>query len=317
MYAVERQLALLSPFPAAMHPDADRMHRQTVKWALHYELIASPQDRRHLDASHYTLLMARAYPTADPVALQLIADWNTWTFLLDDYFDEHVIGRDPDAVEHLHQQVLSILAGTTPVAGDSMRIRALHDLASRLRLLANGEWMTRFIAAVRETLAASLWEARNRRIRAVPTADDYCYWRLFTSGVFCYFALIEIAEQMTLPAFVWDHPVIQQLARSANAVICWSNDIFSFAKEVAHGDVHNLVYIVQHERQCALDDAIAYVAQRHDDEVRAFQQLRAALPYFGDFVDEIVQRYVRGLEAWMRANMDWSVATQRYRPIPS
>jgi len=314
MFAVERQLALLSPFPAAMHPDVDQMHRQTVKWALQYELIASQQDRRHLDASHYTLLMARAYPTADPGALQLIADWNTWTFLLDDYFDEHVIGRNPDAVEHLHGQILSILDGATPDAGDSMRICALHNIASRLRLLGDGEWMTRFTACVRETLAASLWEARNRRIRVVPTSDDYCYWRLFTSGVFCYFALIEIAEQMTIPAFVWDHPVIQQLALSANAVICWSNDIFSFAKEIAHGDVHNLVYIVQHERQFTLDDAIAYVAQRHDDEVRAFQQLRAALPHFGGFVDEFVQRYVRGLEAWMRANMDWSVATQRYRP---
>jgi hypothetical protein len=314
MYAVERQLALLSPFPAAMHPDADQMHRQTVKWAVQYELIASPQERRRLDASHYTLLMARAYPTANPVALQLISDWNTWTFLLDDYFDEHVIGRNPDAVEHLHRQILAILAGAAPDAGDSMRICALDNIARRLRLRGDSEWMIRFTTCVRETLAASLWEARNRRIRVVPTADDYCYWRLFTSGVFCYFALIEIAEQMTLPAFVWDHPVIQQLAQSANAVICWSNDIFSFAKEVAHGDVHNLVYIVQHERQFALDDAIAYVAERHDDEVRAFQQLRAALPRFGDGVDNIVQRYVRGLEAWMRANMDWSVATQRYRP---
>src|SRR5215211_3714410 len=101
MSAVERQFALLCPFPAAMHPDADRMHRQTVAWAVQYELITSQQDRRRLDAGHYTLLMARPYPNGDPAAFQIIADWNTWTFLLDDYFDEHVIGRDPDAVEHL------------------------------------------------------------------------------------------------------------------------------------------------------------------------------------------------------------------------
>jgi len=317
MYAVERQLALLSPFPAALHPDADQIHRQTIKWAEQYELITSQQDRHRLDTSHYTMLMARAYPTADPVALQLIADWNTWTFLLDDYFDEHVIGRNPDAIEHLHRQILSILAGIPPNAGDSKRIFALYNIANRLRLLGDGEWMTRFTACVGETLAASLWEARNRRIRVVPTADDYCYWRLFTSGVFCYFTLIEIAEQLPIPVFVWDHPMIEQLAHCANAVICWSNDIFSFAKERAHGDVHNLVYIVQHERQFTLDDAMAYVAQQHDDEVRTFQQLCAALPHFGDGIDDFVRRYVRGLEAWMRANMDWSVATQRYRPTPS
>jgi hypothetical protein len=290
------------------------MHRQAVQWAFEYELISSQQDRHGMDVSHYTLLMARAYPTADPAALQLIADWNTWTFLLDDYFDEHVIGRNPDAVEHLHSQILSTLAGATPDAHDSRRIHALHNIASRLRALRDGEWMARFSACVRETLAASLWEARNRRISVVPAADDYSYWRLFTSGVFCYFALIEVAEQISLPAFVLDHPVIQQLARSANYVICWSNDIFSFAKELACGDVHNLVYIVQHERHLALDDAIAFVAQRHDEEVRAFQRLRAALPRFGGFVDNFVQRYVRGLEAWMRANMDWSMATQRYQP---
>jgi hypothetical protein len=314
MSAVQHQPALLCPFPAAVHPDADRMHRQTVQWALKYELIASQQDRHRLEASRYTLLMAQAYPTADPAALQLIADWNTWTFLLDDYFDEHVVGRDPDAVEHLHRQILSTLAGASTDAADSMRIRALHNIASRLRALGDDEWMERFTACVRETLAASLWEARNRCIRVIPAADDYCYWRLFTSGVFCYFALIEVAEQMTVPAFVLDHPVIQQLTRSANYVICWSNDLFSFAKEVARGDVHNLVYIMQHERHLVLDDAITYVIERHDDEVRRFQQLRAGLPCFGSFVDDVVQRYVHGLEAWMRANMDWSVATQRYRP---
>jgi hypothetical protein len=314
MHAVQRQTTLLCPFPAALHPDADRMQRQTIQWAFQYELISSQQERRHLEASHYTLLMARAYPTADPAALQLIADWNTWTFLLDDQFDEHVVGRNPDAVEHLHGQILSILAGAAPDAGDSTRIRALHNITSRLRVLGDGERMARFTTCVRETLAASLWEARNRRISVVPASDDYCYWRLFTSGVFCYFALIEVAEQMTLPTFVLDHPVIQQLARSANYVICWSNDLFSFTKEVAHGDVHNLVYIMQHEHHLALDDAIGYVTQRHDDEVRTFQQLRAALPRFGGFADDLVQRYVHGLEAWMRANMDWSMVTQRYRP---
>jgi hypothetical protein len=73
---------------------------------------------------------------------------------------------------------------------------------------------------------------------------------------------------------------------------------------------------VRHERQFALDDAIAYVARRHGDEVRAFQHLRAGLPRFGGFADDFVQRYVHGLEACMRANMDWSMATQRYRPTP-
>lgn len=305
--------ALLCPFPSALHAEGAHVEQQTMKWAWQYGLIENDHDARRLERSRFSMLMARAYPTTSRATLQLIADWNTWTFLLDDQFDEHLTGRDPDAVEKMHARILCILAGEAPRRDDSSRIVALHSIAQRLRVQRNEEWMERFQACVRDTLAASLWEARNRQARLVPVEQDYRYWRLFTSGVYCYFTLIELAAQIVLPTFVLEHPVIAQLARSANYAICWSNDLFSLGKELARSDVHNLAYVVHRERQMSLDDACAYVAAEHDKEVVRFQQCRHALPAFGPQLDRAVACYADGLATWMRANMDWSMLTYRYR----
>jgi len=303
----------LCPFPSALHAEGAHVEQQTVLWAWQHGLIENNRDAQRLERGRFTMLMARAYPTTSRDTLQLIADWNTWTFLLDDQFDEHLTGRDPDAVEEMHARILCVLAGEAPRREDPARIVALHSVAQRLRTQRNREWMERFQACVRDTLAASLWEARNRQAQLVPIEQDYRYWRLFTSGVYCYFTLIELAAQIILPTFVLEEPLVAQLARSANYTICWSNDLFSLHKELARGDVHNLAYVVHRERRISLDDACAYVAAEHDKEVVRFQQCRDVLPSFGPQIDRDLLCYVDGLAAWMRANMDWSVLTYRYR----
>ena len=307
------QPTLANPFPAAIHPQAERIEQQTIRWAEQHGLITTANERTRLERGRFASLMARAYPTAPIEQLQLIADWNTWTFLLDDQFDEHSIGYNPDAVESMHARILSMLAGGAPLANDSARMHALHQITNRLRAQRTEEWMERFQANVRDTLAASLWEARNRQTKLVPSEHDYRYWRLFTSGVYCYFTLIELAHRMTLPARLLEHPLVQKITRSANYVICWSNDLFSLNKELARGDVHNLVYVVHRERQVSIEVAIDYVIERHDSEVAEFQRLCHELPVVDPQFDLPIRHYVAGLTFWMRANMDWSTDTYRYR----
>ena len=100
------------------------------------------------------------------------------------------------------------------------------------------------------------------------------------------------------------------MMRLANRAICWSNDIFSVHKELAHGDVHNLVIVLQHGTPSSIGAAIAKAARMHDDTVQAFerheQKLRASAASPG------VLRFVDALKGWVRANLDWSIETGRY-----
>lgn len=312
-HVVKRQVVLRCPFPSAIHDQAQHIEVQTISWAKACGLVSTAHEQRRLAGGKFATLMARAYPTAHTDALQLIADWNTWTFLLDDQFDEHSTGHNPVAVERMHGYILTVLAGNQPQRDADVRMHALHQISQRLHQQRNAEWMAHFERQVRDTLAASLWEARNRQAGLIPTEHDYRYWRQFTSGVLCYFALIELAQQLILPVFVLEHPIIQQLVQAANYAICWSNDLFSLPKEMARGDVHNLVFIVQHERQISLEAASDYVAAQYDAEVARFQELRLRLPHFGSKLDWQVEHYVNGLASWMRANLDWSTASARYQ----
>jgi 5-epi-alpha-selinene synthase len=162
-----------------------------------------------------------------------------------------------------------------------------------------------------------VWEATNRRQGQIPDAASYCAMRLFTSAVYPCLLLIELTEGLRLPPEVCDHPDVQRLAEMTNNVISWSNDIVSLEKERRQGDVHNLALVLSHERRLTLQAAVDRVGALHDAEVYAFIALTRRLPSFSPTVDADLQRYVSGMRFWMRANLDWSLDTVRYRSIPA
>lgn len=306
--------ALYCPFPSAINPHAAAVHRATLVWAQQFQLIRGETARERLDRRRYGELMARAYPHAPRQALQFVSDWNTWLFLLDDECDETGLGKDPARLAQVHAHLLSILRGAAPGAQDGPQSHALWQLITRLRAQADEEWMRRFNRQVEAYFSANVWEANNRLCGRIPEAAPYRAMRLFTGAVYMYLMLIEFTGQIQLPPDVRDYPDVQRLAEMTNNCICWSNDIISLEKELQHGDIHNMVVILRAEQDLSLQAAVDQVAAMQDAEMREFIALAARLPSFGEAVDAELQRYVKGMQHWMRANLDWSAATARYRP---
>lgn len=302
---------LLCPFKSAIHPAASQIQASTMAWAQRYGLVQSERSQRRFVRLQYGILMARAYPHASTDALSLIADWNTWLFHLDDQCDEQGLGREAEGLVRLHTQLLAILRGAAPLAHDG-QLEALYDIISRMRACRDDQWMERFITRVDEYFQANVWEAQNRAQRLVPSEADYHRMRPFTGAVFCYITLIELANTIFLTPEMVASPAVQRLASMTNNVICWSNDIISLQKELMGGDWHNLVYIVYRQRGLTIEQAITEVVQLHDNEVRAFQHLsQKTIDVDGT---SSLAEYIGGMQYWMRANLDWSAATTRYRP---
>lgn len=304
------------PFPSAISPHAAAVHRATLSWARHFHLIRGETTLERFDRRRYGELMARAYPFASCEALQLISDWNTWLFLLDDQCDETGLGRDPVRLAEMHACMLAILRGRRPCDEADPQKVALYDLTTRLRERAGEAWLSRFVVEIEDYFTANIWEATNRQLGVIPALPAYLEMRRFTGAVYSYLELIKVAEALTLPPAVDDHPHVRQLAKLANNCICWSNDIISLEKEIRHGDIHSAVIILCNEQRCSLQDAVEQLGALHDREMRAFIALAARTPSFGPEVDPALQRYIAGMQHWMRANLDWSAATTRYRPAP-
>jgi 5-epi-alpha-selinene synthase len=306
---------LSCPFPSAINPYANQAQQTTIAWARRFSLLQRDAAYRRLNRLQYGMLMARAYPSAPKVALQIVTDWSTWLFLLDDQCDEAGIGQNPEQLATLHRRLLDVLCGMSPHKGDEPLVHGLWDLYTRLLAHAPEGWLERFSCSVGQYFAANVWEATNRRQGTIPDAASYCAMRLFTSAVYPCLMLIELTEDLHLPPEVYDHPNVQRLAQMTNNVISWANDIVSLEKELRQGDVHNLALILSHEQKLSLQAAVDRVGALHDAEVQTFITISQQLPSFSPAVDIEVQRYVVGMRFWMRANLDWSLATTRYQGI--
>jgi hypothetical protein len=309
--ATVQEQVLACPFPAAISPHAEWVQGATASWALRHGLLRTPQAAQQFHSWQYGTLMARAYPTATRDALALIADWNTWLFLLDDQFDEGALGHDPRGVQRYCDQAVAILRGDAAAHLEHPALGALCDIAARLSALASPMLIERLIRNIEASFGAAIWEASNRRQHRIPTEADYLHYRPLAGAVYCYLTLIELATRAELPDTVRAHPQIARLTTLANQIICFSNDLFSFPKENANGNAHNLVVVLQHARALTLDGAIESVIAMHNDAVAEFLAIERALPRFGTS-ESAVRYYVDGLQSWIRANMDWSSTTTRY-----
>jgi hypothetical protein len=304
---------LRCPFVSTLNPGTEAAHRQTSAWAERFGLVSSASIERQVATERFTWLVGRFYPWAQPHELQLISDFTSWLFWHDDLCDETLVGEDPTAMAGQFQHLLDVLTRRQPVRPDQPFDRAWADLRDRFEQHApSWSWFLRFVHAVQHYFEACVWESVNRRQNAVPSPEVYMAMRGFAGGMYIYVDFVELVMRAELPLVARVHPQVARLARSAINVACWHNDLFSLKKELAYGDVHNLVVVLAREKTLEVPAARALAVDCCNQEVEAFAATARRMPIFGAEVDPLVDGYARGLGALMRGNYDWSLETERY-----
>jgi hypothetical protein len=128
-----------------------------------------------------------------------------------------------------------------------------------------------------------------------------------------YIDLIEVSRQHWLAAEVWES--LQALRMLTARICCWTNDIISFEREKARGEVLNLVIALM---AGGLDEysARAQAVEIHDNDVRAFGVAKERLKQTSDHWDgqtqPILEHYIDHLAMYIRGNLDWTANAARY-----
>lgn len=304
------------PFPSLINPHVEAVEQHTTEWVQRFGLVRSEKALARFRASKFAQLVARVSPNADFESLAISNDWNVWLFMLDDQCEEADFGRNAAVLRRYFDDLLellehSLMAELNPI-GELQT--SLYELWGRMRQKATPEWEQRFLNRVGAYFEAGVWEAKNRENDLKPGLQEYIQRRRDTGAVYTAFELIDLTDHVSLPVEVRKREDVQCLTMWANDATCWTNDVLSLAKELLHGHDHNLVVILQRERQLSQTQASIAAIKMVNDRVQDYLHLEQRLPSFGADVDSQLKSYLNGLHLWMRGNLDWSLESGRYMP---
>ncbi|WP_343669916.1 hypothetical protein [Chitinophaga sp.] len=309
---------LYCPFESRISPFVDRVDRHTTNWLHRFQLLSGEELYEKYANYKFAWMTCRTYPDADYDFLCAANNLNSLLFVMDDLLDhassETADYRTADYVQGIIGGFVNVLRFNkrVPVSVNPI-MAAFSDFWEKMRRLSSASWQCQFTLSLKAVFEAGMWEIENSRAQRHPSMLQYMKMRPYFAAANLATDLLEVATKQNLPVFVLQNEEFQRLVELARRTICWSNDLFSLSKELEHGDEHNLVVVIEHERNISLEQAIEETARIHDREIAQFNELKAQLPSFGIRIDTAIQTHLDAMGTMLRGFMDWSIYdTARY-----
>ncbi|SFE17165.1 Terpene synthase family, metal binding domain [Chitinophaga sp. CF118] len=304
---------LYCPFNSQISPYAGAVESHTSKWVEEFRIR---DDIKGYTESRFAYMTSRFYPTAEYSRLCLANDLLVLLFLLDDVFDnKNEETQNPETLKKLLYSCLEILKNDrsyTLESGGNI-LAALTDVWKRMKDCTSIQYQEKFVQDMLKLFSAVDWQNKNVNAAKIPSIADYIESRPLIGGAHIAATLIELTEQVHLPANIISHKKIINLTMLCGHLGCWANDLYSLNKEMEHGDMHNLVLVMQEEKNLNIENAINETVRLHNQEMIQFERIFHSLPSFNDEIDEEVYKYAFCLAMIVRGNIDWSLQdTSRY-----
>lgn len=303
------------PFPSRINPATPELERHLEHQAASLKLLDVHSLERWRRARFHRLA-GRMYPHATLPRLAAISEAVLWLFIVDDYLDPGMPGSDDRYCAELARKVGAILAGRE--RADACQ-DPLLECASRFRTqispMASARWWNRFTTHLLQFVESIRREAAAHTTGTMPNRQTYLARRQFTSGWHILAALLELEAELDLPDDILSSEQHTACCTAAADVSCAINDLLSLGKELAAGETHNLVLVLQREHGCSIAEAAMQTRAWIDTRLNDYFAARAA--FTSRYADVAgVDQYAQGLENLMRGSLDWSLESGRYRQFP-
>ncbi|EDY49122.1 (-)-delta-cadinene synthase [Streptomyces clavuligerus] len=300
-------------------PHAAAADGKTLVWVEAGELCGhDTAESANLARIRPGLLAAFCHPKATEDDLTLITKWMAWLFLLDDRIDESDLGRDADLLDGHLQDLQGVALGIRTASGPMSR--ALEEIITQASAGMGDAWQLRFRRNISDYLLACVWQAAHRQAGEFPDPEVFPHWRRAFGAIMPSFDLIERTDGGALPSCVYYSRPYQSLLTAAADLVCWTNDLMTVDKEAAHGDLHNLVLVTEHDRHQDRRTASAAVSAACEQRMRAHTSARRDLTGLTaalglpDTVRTHADDCAASLLVWVRGHLEWGLETPRYRP---
>ncbi|MFB9909037.1 terpene synthase family protein [Allokutzneria oryzae] len=309
-------LDLYCPFPLAVHPEAASVEEHLVAWERRFSLTSGVMAKKRFEQARLGRLAACMNPVSRSLAVD--AEWVAWGVLLDDMFDD---GDPPISVAEAREIKRELLAvvpiDPEPTPGAELGLAAaLGDLWCRVAPAAPLSWRTRFVRDLGDTLDSLAEGIADWSSGTPPSVEACLLLRRRCSGIAPTLDLIEVTAATALPEEVVETAEFRSLRNAVNDVVCVTNDVFSLSKDLAQGEMKNIVIAMRHAERLdlaeAVDRAVRLVARRTHDFERAERDLSAVAGRTWDQVERVVE----SMRYFMSGCLDWHRTTsERYSGV--
>jgi len=314
------------PFQERYNPDNAAAEQHNLGWLRQHKMLVDPAAVTMYTSWGMADLAARCWPDATVDDLGLSVDLKSFYFLFDDQFDgPH--GTDPAQVAAVCQQLIDIVHHIPGVVPRSPVTTAFADLWARSCVGMSAHWIARTAYDWERYFASYSYEAINRRSHMIPTMDYYLAVRRGSAATESVIDMVERLNRIEVPPIAFHSAPLRLMRQVAADVPFFCNDVYSYEKEAARGDVYNMIAVFCNERQYSVRAATEEIQRLVARQVDQFCCLRDQVPQMvkdlalPEQQRRCVRRYVSGLEDWLRGHNDWMTRTIRYRttgtPPPS
>ena len=302
-------------------PLAEEVDRRLCQWGRE-ECGFDDDEVAKLGKTRFGRLAMLTYTdTDDPDRLLIGAKLNAAWWAADDYYaDDSSMGA---VAEKLPPRLVLAMAAMDPVPRAGEFTPPLEEVLasdSVLRALRTGiEHLTRYgTASVVQRVCYSTfamfvsWTAYAawRHTGKYPPAWEYLTARQHDS-FYTSMTLIDAIGGYEVPANLYNEPRVRRAAFQAGTAVVILNDLYSVAKDMTDEKPPcNMVLQVAADRDCSIEEATEIVVALHNDLVRDFEAShRSLLP-----VPSVeLQRFLRGVRAWMGGAFEWHDSNPRYK----
>jgi germacradienol/geosmin synthase len=177
-----------------------------------------------------------------------------------------------------------------------------------------------FRQAVGDMASSWLWELANQAQNHIPDPVDYVEMRRKTFGSDMTMSLARLARWDVIPQEVYQTRVLHELDTAAQDYACFTNDLFSYQKEIEfEGEIHNLILVLENFLGVDQFTARDIVAELMAARMRQFERIvsRDLPALFEDLgLDDEVRagliRHADDLKEWMSGILEWHRKCPRY-----
>ncbi|MGH3827851.1 MAG: terpene synthase family protein, partial [Pseudonocardiaceae bacterium] len=281
------------PYSARVNANLERSRQHCIDWARQMGMLESLPggigiwDEENLALFDFAVCAARIHPDASGPELDLSSAWLTWGTYGDDYFPA-VFGPTGDLAgakvfTTRLSEFMPLDCGATPPPANAVET-GLADLWTRTASPMTLDQRGQFRRGVEAMTESWLWELANAIAHRIPDPVDYIEMRRKTFGSDLTMSLARITKAGELPPELFRTRTMRGLENSAQDYACFTNDIFSYQKEIEfEGELHNCVLVVQKFLDIDREQAVSVVNDLMTSRLAQFQHIIATeLPVLTD-----------------------------------